>query len=135
MRELWAMREQGELNEDQNQWFENPGKERLFDTQDDPFELRDLSQDTTYTEVLDRMRDEMDRWLSGVEDWSDIHENDMVDKFQPGGIQQTTPNPQILTKGQNITITAKEGASIGYRIDDGRWQLYTKPFESMKALK
>ena len=66
MKELWTLRDQGKLNEDQNLWFENPGEERLFDTETDPFELHDLSKDTAYADVLYRLQNEMDDWLTRI---------------------------------------------------------------------
>ena len=122
------LKEQGKLTDDQMLWFENPGRERLFDTQNDPFELHDLSKDTLYTEILDRLRLEMDNWLTRVEDWSEIHENEMVKRFQPDNEQLTTANPAIKFDGKEVSISSENKASIGYRVDDGPWQLYLEPF-------
>jgi len=127
MQELWKLKEAGQLNAQQMLWFEAPGEERLFDTKKDPFELHDLSADTAYADDLVRMRQQMESYLSSIEDWSDEPENDMVQRFQPRGITEKTPVPEIKEQGDQLEITAIEGASIGYQIDEGRWQLYQKP--------
>ena len=133
MKELWALKATNQLNAEQLRWFQAPGKERLFDLQLDPFELQDLSEDTTYQEDLTNMRQAMDEWLSRVEDWSNEPENDMVNRFQPNGKTLKTPIPEMKQVNNLLEITAVEGASIGYQIEDSRWQLYHQPIEIPKA--
>lgn len=129
MRELWRLREQGALDSVQRQWFEPPGRERLFDTLEDPHEIRDVSADPAYRGVLERMRGQLDAWLARVGDWSDVSEDEMVAGFAPGGDPPRTPAP-ILTAGDGrVRIDAPTpGASVCYRIGDDRWRLYVAPF-------
>ena len=129
MKELWRLKEAGELTQKQLLWFESPGKERLFDVINDPFELNDLSNDSSHLPALNRLRDEMDMWLTKVGDWSDVSENEMVEDFQPNGVQEITTNPTIEINNKWVTITAPDNASIGYRIDESNWELYQAPFE------
>ncbi|MGI9289303.1 MAG: hypothetical protein ACR2P1_28300, partial [Pseudomonadales bacterium] len=45
------------------------------------------------------------------------------------GEQQKTAAPKVAVINGSATITsASEGASIGYRLDNGDWQLYTNEF-------
>ncbi len=131
MKAIWKLKDAGKLNEDQMKWFESPGAERLFDLQKDPYELHNVSTDTAYADVLDRMRNEMDDWFEKNEDWSEISEDEMVQQFQPNGEEEETPSPEINIMESYIEIKSKvKGASLGYRINNGPWLLYTKPFEA-----
>lgn len=129
MREMWRLKAEGKLNADQLKWFEAPGEERLYDIQNDPFELHDLSNDTVYSSDLKHMRNALDEWLQNIGDWSDVPEDEMVKRFQPQGHQEETPMPKISVRNGEIMITSEEiGASIGYQINNGPWLLYTTPF-------
>jgi len=134
MKELWRLKAAEQLNADQLLWFQPPGKERLFDIQNDPFELHDLSKDTTYAEALKKMQTTLEKWLTHTEDWSSEPENEMVKRFQPNDKREKTPIPKVKEDKDLLKITAIKGASIGYQIDDGRWQLYQQPI-SMKDFK
>lgn len=127
MEEFWQLKAENKLNKDQLIWFEDPGEERLFDIQNDPFELNDLSKDSSYVEDLIRMRKGLNDWLAFVEDWSEVVENEMVTRFQPNGITEKTAAPEITKVGELLQITAQDAASIGYQIDGGKWEIYTKP--------
>lgn len=131
MRELWQLKASNQLNETQLQWFQPPGTERLFDTQHDPYELTDLSQDTAYADILTEMRTALTEWLATTEDWSEMTENEMVEQFQRKGETRVTPKPTIELHNGLIEIKAIEGASIGYQINGGAWQLYHQPIEAV----
>ncbi|MFP6629642.1 MAG: sulfatase-like hydrolase/transferase [Myxococcota bacterium] len=129
MRDLWRLREAGELDAAQSRWFEPPGAERLFDLDRDPHELRDVGTDPAYAADLARMRGDLEAWLERVGDTSERSEDEMVAAFWPGGEQLVTPAPVLEVVSGRVAIrTATEGASIGYRLGDGAWKLYTGPF-------
>jgi len=129
MRNMWQLKDENKLDYNQLLWFLPPGEERLYDLQNDPYQFHNLVNDTAYTDVLNRMRKALDEWLARVGDWSEISEDEMVARFMPEGKQQVTPNPEINIQNNIVTISCPEkGASIGYKINDGRWQLYSKPF-------
>ncbi len=134
MKELWRMKEANQLTVEQLLWFQSPIKERLFDIQNDPFELHDLSADTAYAADLKTMQMAMDNWLTKIEDWSEEAENEMVNRFQPNGVTEKTPVPTIKENNGLVEITAVKGASIGYQIAERRWQLYQTPI-AMKEFK
>ncbi len=128
VREMRAMYDAGQLNAIQQQWYEPPGAERLFDLELDPFEIHDVSSDPQYQGVLQRMRGAMDAWLTRVGDWSNEPESAMVARFEPDGERQVTPAPTLEVRDGMLVITpALAGHSLEYRLDDGRWQLYTRP--------
>jgi N-sulfoglucosamine sulfohydrolase len=128
MTDMWEMLEAGQLNAAQRQWFEAPGKERLFDLKEDPFELNNLAADPAYQHTLERMRAALVDWQGEVEDWSEQSESEMLSGFQPNGEVQHTETPTIdFRHGQFLLACDTEGASLGYRIDGGEWQLYSGP--------
>ena len=128
MKAMWALKEEGKLNEAQLTWFESPGEERLFDLEADPFELHDISTDSAFATDLSRLRIAMDEWLESVDDWSDTPENEMVTGFLDEGEQRKTPAPTIASAGNQVTLSHTDsGASLGYKINEGPWQLYTVP--------
>ncbi len=128
VRDMRQRYEEGELSKAQQLWFEAPGSERLFDLENDPYELHDIAGLPGYASVLLRMRGAMDDWLRSIEDLSDIPEDDMVERFWPSGHQPKTPMPKFRIEGEHVAIEpSTSGASVGFRIDDGPWKLYTQP--------
>ena len=129
MRELWRLKQAGELDAAQRLWFEPPGEERLFDLHADPFELDDVSDSPAYAADLARMRAALDAWLERIEDWSEVPESELVARFWPDGQQPVTATPELRIEAGQLQLRAvSPGSSLGYRIDDGAWQLYTGPF-------
>jgi N-sulfoglucosamine sulfohydrolase len=128
MQELWVLLEAGELNAQQRQWFEAPGEERLFDLETDPLELNNLAQDPAHHATLLRMRAALAAWQERVEDWSEESEAQMLAGFRPNGETPVTAAPKIeFRAGQLHLNSATAGASIGYRVNEGNWQLYAGP--------
>ncbi len=137
MKELLRMRDQGELDEYQSQWFrESKPEEELFDTYKDPYELNNLALDPAYKVKLEELREECDRWMAETNDMGLIPELEYIQSIWPGGVQPQTIAPEIEKTEQGYRITCKtEGASIGYQILSGKetagktWQVYTGPLE------
>jgi len=125
VREMQALYATGKLNDAQSQWFEAPGEERLFDLKSDPFELNNLSASAQHHVTLARMRAALEQWLARVEDWSEESEATMLEGFNPGGEVPATQVPVIsFADGRLLLNSATDGASLGYRVDDGDWQVY-----------
>lgn len=122
MRELWQA---GKLTADQARWFEPVGTERLFDLQADPFELHDVAGDPARSGDLQRLRDELDRWLATVGDTEARDEDAKVAALLCQGEQCETPPPRLHIENGRLRLDVVEGASAGYRLDGGHWQLYT----------
>lgn len=66
--QLRKMHEAGELNEIQEQFFAPKGAEMLFDLSVDPYELNDISKDSTKRPVLLDLRKEMIDWQEDIND-------------------------------------------------------------------
>ncbi len=137
MQELLRMRDAGELNETQAQWFRtSKEEEELFDVENDPYELNNLAGDISYAEKLAELRNELDSWMNYINDKGLMPEVDLINSMWPNSVQPTTLSP-IASKAENdgaITLRSEtEGASIGYQIlNDGEelgaaWQIYQNP--------
>jgi N-sulfoglucosamine sulfohydrolase len=135
MQELLRMRDAGQLNEYQAQWF-RPTKdpEELFDTAADPHELNNLAGDPAYAAKLAELRAECDRWMADVDDGGVLQEIDFLATIWPDGSQPVTAPPASQVMDGRVALSsATEGASIAYqRLAEndtlGRhWEIYTGP--------
>jgi len=129
MRELWALRAEGALDPVQSRWFEPTGAERLYDLAEDPHEVADVSGEPGYADALERMRAAYAGFAARVRDTSEEPEDRMVERFWPGGEAPVTPAPVLERSagGRVVVRSDTPGASLGYRIDGGPWQLYVGP--------
>ncbi|MGI9432464.1 MAG: sulfatase/phosphatase domain-containing protein, partial [Myxococcota bacterium] len=131
VRELHALHAAGALDAASDRWFEPFGNEKLFDLEADPHEMKDLSGDAEHAAVLQRMRGALSDWLSRTPDWSEVPESEMVARFESEGSLGPTAAPTIGVSSGEVTLASETaGASLGYRIDGGRWRLYTGPFSA-----
>ena len=137
MKELLRMRDAGELNPYQAQWFRNTkDEEELFDTVADPHELHNLAGDDAYAEKLAELRAEMDRWMDAINDKGRMPESEYIASIWPDLQQPVTAPPEAVKEGSRVTFnTPTAGASIGYQlIQEGeqpgkQWMLYTEPVQ------
>lgn len=136
MQELLRMRDAGELNEIQAQWFrESKPREELFDCVNDPHELNNLAEQPQYREKLEELRAECDRWLAEIDDKGLMPEPEFLETIWPGQIQPETAAPVFEDTEAGIVISCSTpGASIGYQVmasteqEPGkRWMVYTEP--------
>ena len=128
VREMYTLNAQGALSENQGAWYAPPGEERLYDLQQDPHEMNNVIADPGYQSVLVRMRDQMNGWLARVGDWSAEPEDSMVAGFESDSGRGETPSPMLLINDGALVITPQGTEhSLEYRIDGGRWQLYSGP--------
>jgi N-sulfoglucosamine sulfohydrolase len=80
------------------------------------------------------MRAALDSWLDSVVDWSDISETAMTEEFYPTGKRPQTPAPTVSIKnGKLIIEEAVAGSSLGYRLNENHWSLYSGPTDVSKA--
>lgn len=125
LRQLFAT---GKLDPVQSLWFQGPGKERLYDLNNDPYEVHNLAGDPRFAGVRQRMSAALDSWLQRVGDGSEEAENSMVERIHAGGEQRVTPAPAVRVANSRLQLTpASPGHSLEYRLDDGPWRLYTGP--------
>ena len=95
--ELLRLRDEGKLDEFQAQWFrEKKDAEELFDCQNDPHELNNLARDPAYTEKLNELSQEMDRWLAEIGDQPNLPERQLIEQLWEGGTEQPAIADPIL---------------------------------------
>ncbi|MEM7369634.1 MAG: sulfatase [Bacteroidota bacterium] len=141
MQELLRMRDEGELNTYQAQWFrETKVQEELFDCDNDPHELHNLADDPAYADKLAELRAECDRWMAEIKDVGEIPEADLIASIWPGNIQPQAAAPTISKEGKQIILSSEtEGASIGFQLlgpnekASKRWQIYRGPIDLKKG--
>jgi hypothetical protein len=129
MRELRERHAAGRLSGVATLWFrQTRDAEELFDTTRDPHEVANLAADPRHASTLARMRAALDDWLADHDDLGFLPEEELRERFFPGGEQPVTA-PPVLTIEQGVARaeSVTEGASIEVRIDAGPWRLYTRP--------
>ncbi len=129
MRELRQLHADGGLSGVPAQWFRaTRDAEELFDTASDPHEVRNLADDPRHAAALARMRAALDDRLAAHEDLGLLPEEQLRKRFFPDGEQPVTASPLVTIEDAVARIApVSESASIEVRIDEGPWQLYTRP--------
>ncbi|MDF2722818.1 MAG: sulfatase [Paenibacillus sp.] len=147
--EMWRLHLEGKLEGVQNIMFEKRPSEELYDTANDPHELNNLAADPGHRDALSKLRHALDEWRIRYGDLGDMSEEQMVERFWPGGVQPQTSAPvfvPITAESPGIEAAAEggayegplliqlycstQGASIAYTTESGehaRWLLYTGP--------
>jgi hypothetical protein len=121
--------------------------EELYDTIDDPHQIRDLSADPKHGATLVRLRSALTEWMKRTGDQGLVNEPEMIQRMWPGGVQPETAQPYILPRrttddpSRQSSMTIKEpmevviyvptqGPSVGYSTEEGptpKWRIYTGP--------
>lgn len=157
MQELFRLHADGALTGPQTLWMRSrrPVHE-LYDTADDPYEVRNLAYNPTYNDELLRLQQALDSWIATSGDWGFRSELDMVESMWPSGEQPITGAPIMLPQATSRTAiqtggldhtqsggvfdgtvditmySGTQGASIAYAIVDetgteGDWLLFSAP--------
>jgi arylsulfatase A-like enzyme len=149
MQELNRLIEEGSLAEEKWQFSARSKPiEEFYDTDADPFEIRNLASSPKYSEKISETRTALDAWIAECDDPLDMPEDKLVRTrvYPPDGQKPTTATPSVrfdpVDGGRsNLTITCKtEGASIGFRVrtnarkrsseEDRRpWIIYNGPVQ------
>ncbi len=137
MRELYRLKDNDQLTAEQALWFrKTKPEEELFDTDVDPHEIRDLAYNKEYSEIRNRLSEELDRWLASINDVNMKPEMELLSDIWPEGTKPVTAVPQVKKSESGLlSITCMtEGASIGYRIYEGTdtsniWNVYKHPIQ------
>ncbi len=136
MQELYRLRDLNQLTPEQKLWFrETKPEEELFDTWNDPHEVKNLANNPKFSDKLKELRDACNSWTESINDTGLIPESELIKRFWPEGKQPKTSNPIAQFNGNQLNISCKtSGASIGYRIqstvenlDEKSWEVYQKP--------
>jgi N-sulfoglucosamine sulfohydrolase len=92
--------------------------EELYDLVDDPHEIHNLAGDPAYAAVLERMRGELERWQAAYGDLGLVPEEELIERWRPGGVWPITDPPSVHVEGGQIHAScATPGASIAWTLD------------------
>ena len=130
MQEILRLRDAGQLPPVTRRWFGPKPAEELYDTQNDPDELTNLAANPAFVKQLNDLRQAEQQWVRDVHDKGFMQERDLIQLFWPNNEQPVTAAPSLIlsSKDDRLVLTCPtEGASIGYRVNDGPWQLYSGP--------
>lgn len=72
----------GRCDKFQRQFFEKRPAEMLFDTHADPHEVNNLSTNPEYSDVLERMRNELFKWMREIRDTGIMPEPMMIERIK-----------------------------------------------------
>lgn len=132
MQELRRLDAAGELQGPQKLFFaDTKPVEELYDTRKDPYEINNLADDPSYSEVFNRMRAAHEQWRQDTQDVGLIPEAEIWERMRPGGEWETTAAPEIqIAADGSLNITCPtEAASIAYTTETDKrphWLLYTE---------
>ena len=134
MQTLWQQFAAGKLNAAQRFWFESRPAEELYDIDSDPHEINNLADSAQQVATLARMRRALLDWRGVIGDLSETAELEMAKNFWPNGEQPVTNTPQILINkvGTASIVPSTVHDSVGYRVNGGAWNLYSKPLSLPK---
>src|SRR5690606_17160361 len=138
MREIFRLHDEGLLAPPAD-WYYRATKpvEELYDTLVDPHELENLAASPQHQDVLLRMRAALDQWVQRTRDLGFVLEEELAERYWPGGVQPQTPPPLVSPQGGTfvdaVTVVLGapvDGASIVWTLeqgDDVHWRLYHEP--------
>ena len=79
MRHLTSLHLTGQLDEKSDNWFKSPRlMEELYDLENDPFELNNLSLDPNYTDIKKKLSLNLDEFLLKIDDLGRIPEKELI---------------------------------------------------------
>ena len=79
MRHLTNLHLTGQLDEKSNNWFKSPRlMEELYDLENDPFELNNLSLDPNYNDIMKKLSLNLDEFLEKIDDLGRIPEEELI---------------------------------------------------------
>lgn len=132
---LLEMRDAGELNEAQMQYFKAPREtEEFYDIANDPYQLHNLAGDPAFKFDFERLKAAYLAWESGPNvRWRDWTEDDWIALFRPDGEQQVVADPIVTKLGKDTyqVTCPTPGASILYKIEDPRNKTPEEPYMAL----
>ena len=132
MQNMMALKESGKLDSIPSLWFRTPKPaEELYDLQNDPFELVNLSDQITYQDTLLHLRRALDSWIEETNDQGRIREKDLIARWLPNGKQPKLKPLQMEEDDNSINlISEKYDATIIWRESgDKSWHIYSEPLD------
>ena len=78
MRHLTTLNLTSQLSEKQSLWFRVPKlREELYDLENDPFELNNLSLNDSFSSILEKYSKVLDDWIIEIDDLGRVPEEEL----------------------------------------------------------
>ena len=79
MQHLNKLNDSNTLSPEQKLWFQVPKSfEEFYDLENDPFELNNLIGDNNYSNELNDLRKQLDKWMEEINDLGHIPEKELA---------------------------------------------------------
>lgn len=133
MQNMMALEASGKLDSIPSLWFRTPKpEEELYDLQNDPFELVNLSDQINYQDTLVRLRRALDSWIDETNDQGRIPEKELISNWFPNGNPPKLKQLQMEERDNRINlISEKYDATIIWKEPgDKAWHIYSKPLDN-----
>lgn len=135
MDDLYAVKAQGGFEGDGGLYADTRPARQLYDTRADPHEINNLHGHPNYAQIEQALEAELHRWMDTLGN-DGTPEEEMIAAQWPNKVQPETAAPTFTQTDKGLLLTSEtEGASIGWRIGEGAWQLYTAPIPSQTGLE
>jgi hypothetical protein len=149
-KEMLRLDAEDKLTGPQKSWmaYSRPPEE-LYDVKADPYQINNLINDPKLKNVLDDLRNRLEKWTLETGDMGHLNESEMIEQMWPGGKQPITDVPYFVINSSEDRASKKyrtggtysspmtlgfycptHGASIVYTIEDKanpHWLLYSGP--------
>jgi arylsulfatase A-like enzyme len=133
MQNMMALKASGKLDSIPYLWFRRPKPdEELYDLQNDPFELVNLSDQIACQDTLVHLRRALDSWIEETNDQGRIPEKELIARWLPNGKQPKLKPLQMEEEDNRINlISEKYDATIIWKQPaDKSWHIYSEPLDN-----
>ena len=130
MQNMMALKAMGKLDSIPSLWFRIPkAEEELYDIENDPMELVNLSDKIQMQDTLIHLRKVLDNWIEETNDLGRYPEKELIEMWLSDGVQPKLKPLQLDEKGGKINLIAdKSDATIIWKKPgDVSWKIFSEP--------
>ena len=133
MQNMMTLEASGKLDSIPSLWFRTPKpEEELYDLQNDPFELVNLSGQIKFQDTLVSLRRTLDSWIEETNDKGRVPEKELISNWLPNGKPPKLKPLQMEERDNRINlISGRYDATIIWKEPgDKTWHIYSKPLDN-----
>ena len=133
MQNMMTLKASGRLDSIPSLWFRTPKPdEELYDLQNDPFELVNLSDQISYQDTLVNLRRALDSWIEETNDQGRIPEKELISRWLPNGKQPKLKPLQMEEDDNKIKLISEvyDATIIWKEPGDKNWQIYSESLDN-----
>lgn len=119
-------------------WFKTPKpKEELYDLEQDPYELNNLTDNLKLLDTLIFLRNRLDQWILETKDLGRYPEKELISKWFPEGKpQKLSPLLNKVEAGKiSLNHPEKDITIVWKKAQDSVWSVYFKPLDVSKSIQ